>query len=150
MYYRNMWSTAMDPLVHVYFFDPVTGEIRYEAMRSPGAVPSNSPRLQYIPGQRKPLTLGKDTRGFIQDLIVRGDHAVYFIAAPPSRWEPLSEKQRKDNIRRAKIQVRQMELKALEQETALINDGDEHDDDLDDDDECAQLSFSNFIQSRGC
>ena len=133
-YYPNLLSTAIDPLVHVYFFDPVTDEIRYEAMRSPGAMPSNSPRLQYVPSQRKPLTLGTDTRGFIQDPVVRGDHAVYFIAAPPSRWEPLSGKQRKDKIRRAKIHVRQIELKTLEQEAALINaTHHEPNDDLDDD-----------------
>ena len=118
----------MNPLVHVYFFNPVTGIITYEAMRAPGAPPSNSPRLQHIPGQPKPRSLGKDTRGLIEDLIIRPDHAVYFIATPPSKWEPLSDKERAAKIRRAKIQVRKMELDALDLEAALTQDNDDDDD----------------------
>ncbi|PIL23690.1 hypothetical protein GSI_13439 [Ganoderma sinense ZZ0214-1] len=122
-------SSAINPLVHVYFFNPVTGSITYEPMRSPGAAPSNSPRLQYIPGQPKPRTLGKDTRGLIEDLPIRHNHAVYFIATPPSKWDPLTTKDRLSKIRRAKLHVRKMELQVLELEAALTQDDhDDHDD----------------------
>lgn len=136
--HNGKWSTAMNPLVHVYFFNPVTGIITYEAMRAPGAPPSNSPRLQHIPGQPKPRSLGKDTRGLIEDLIIRPDHAVYFIATPPSKWEPLSDKERAAKIRRAKIQVRKMELDALDLEAALTQDNDDDDDDEPQDVRCVR------------
>ncbi|KAI1790708.1 hypothetical protein LXA43DRAFT_467806 [Ganoderma leucocontextum] len=132
----------MTPLVHVYLFNPVTNIITYEPMRTPGAVHSHSPRLQYVPGKPNPRTLGKDTRGLIEDLVVRREHAVFFIATPASTWDPLTNKQRAAKIRSAKIQVRDMELMALDLDAALTME-----DDTDPDDDSYSQSDSSYTDT---
>ena len=116
-------------LAHVYLFDPIADEIRYQPMRLPGGIKSTCPRLQHVSGTSVPLTLGKDTRGLIEEVIVQRGHAVFFVATPEKDTKAvLCEQERKTRILAAKKHVRMIELATLELEDALAKQDETSDD----------------------
>ena len=135
---------------YVYTYDAATGALTSQLMRVPGGCHSSSShRAQRSPSPNplEPLpTLGKDTKGLIDEVIIRRGEAVYFIEQKAGQAPTTINESEKENVsvegrktgsavRRVMREVREVELMARRLEEALCMDEEAEDDDDDDDDD---------------
>ncbi|KAI0364086.1 hypothetical protein BV20DRAFT_1057502 [Pilatotrama ljubarskyi] len=123
------------PTAYVYTFDAATGSLTSELMRVPGGRCTRSPSPSGCTLPTQLPTLGKDTQGLIEEVLIRRGEVVYFVekkgAKAPKAVECESEKENRGEqsgaaakaVRRAMREVRTVELMARELEEALAGAG---------------------------
>ncbi|KAI0330188.1 hypothetical protein GY45DRAFT_1371020 [Cubamyces sp. BRFM 1775] len=142
--------TYQHATAYVYTYDAATGALSSQLMRVPGGCHSSSShRAQRSPspGPLAPLpTLGKDTQGLIDEVVIRRGEAVYFIEKAGQAPTTTTNGSEKENVnvegrktgsamRRVMREVREVELMARRLEEALCMDEEAEDDDDEDDDD---------------
>ena len=112
-------SKTLSSLAPVYSFDPTTGTLHQSFMHVPGRSKPLPPTFVSSVDTLRPLTLGVDTEGLIDEVIIRRGMAVYFIVKPSAgRLSTEATLAREHAIRQARKQVRNLEIRALELEAA--------------------------------
>ncbi|KAH9846433.1 hypothetical protein C2E23DRAFT_864029 [Lenzites betulinus] len=122
---------------YVYTFDAATGALAAELMRVPGGqYAARAPSMGFTHNRVLP-TLGKDTEGLIEEVLIRRGEVVYFVerkadgdvgsdgsecANENGGAATRGESGRSRAVRRAMREVREVELMARRLEAAMMED----------------------------
>lgn len=113
------------PLATTYTFDPTTGQLTSELMRLPGSSMTTIRADSHLHEALHVPTLGKDTSGLVDEVVIGRGKAVYFLEKPcPDGSQPggTGDETREEGreLRKAKRRVREIENMALDLEAAMM------------------------------
>ncbi|KAI0770405.1 hypothetical protein C8Q74DRAFT_897790 [Fomes fomentarius] len=141
------------PLTTAYTFDPTTGQLTSELMHLPGSSMTTVRADTHLHEALNVPTLGKDTSGLVDEVVIGRGKAVYFVQKPcsdgsqPGRTGDETREEGRE-LRKAKRRVREIERMALDLEAAMMQadgvpkaDGDDTDSDDSDDSDMDDISM---------